>query len=95
MTDLGAPTVRGVDPKGAYLISVAAVDASGHESLLAYPEYRCDSEDLPLVCQVSPTARSSMAERAAAPERKGVRSPLLSVFRSHSRPLPPVIVTVY
>ena len=27
---------------GAYFVSVAAVDAAGHESLFAYPEYRCD-----------------------------------------------------
>jgi Zn-dependent M28 family amino/carboxypeptidase len=28
---------------GAFYVSVAAVDAAGHESLFAYPEYRCDS----------------------------------------------------
>jgi acetylornithine deacetylase/succinyl-diaminopimelate desuccinylase-like protein len=28
---------------GAFYISVAAVDAGGHESLFAYPEYRCDT----------------------------------------------------
>jgi acetylornithine deacetylase/succinyl-diaminopimelate desuccinylase-like protein len=28
---------------GAFYISVAAVDAAGHESLFAYPEYRCDA----------------------------------------------------
>jgi len=33
----------GVDPGAAYFVSVAAVDAAGHESLFAYPEYRCDS----------------------------------------------------
>jgi hypothetical protein len=31
-------------PAGAdYFISVAAVDAEGHESLYAYPEYRCSA----------------------------------------------------
>jgi peptidase M28-like protein len=28
---------------GSYYVSVAAVDAAGHESLYAYPEYRCSS----------------------------------------------------
>jgi hypothetical protein len=28
---------------GLYVVAVAAVDAEGHESLFAYPEYRCDS----------------------------------------------------
>ena len=35
--DLGIPAAT------AYYISIAAVDAAGHESLYAYPEYRCDS----------------------------------------------------
>jgi acetylornithine deacetylase/succinyl-diaminopimelate desuccinylase-like protein len=30
-------------PSGSYYVSVAAVDAAGHESLYAYPEYRCSS----------------------------------------------------
>jgi acetylornithine deacetylase/succinyl-diaminopimelate desuccinylase-like protein len=30
-------------PSGSSYISVAAVDAAGHESLYAYPEYRCSS----------------------------------------------------
>ena len=33
----------GIPPATAYYVSVAAVDAAGHESLYAYPEYRCDS----------------------------------------------------
>jgi Zn-dependent M28 family amino/carboxypeptidase len=37
------PAALGVDPSSPYFLSVAAVDASGHESLFAYPEYRCDS----------------------------------------------------
>jgi Zn-dependent M28 family amino/carboxypeptidase len=32
-----------VDPSNPYFVSVAAVDAAGHESLFAYPEYRCDA----------------------------------------------------
>jgi hypothetical protein len=31
----------GLASGGAFYISVAAVDAAGHESLFAYPEYRC------------------------------------------------------
>jgi hypothetical protein len=42
----------GVDPAGPYFVSVAAVDASGHESLFAYPEYRCDARG----CGVPPDA---------------------------------------
>jgi hypothetical protein len=33
----------GLTGSGAFYISVAAVDAAGHESLFAYPEYRCDT----------------------------------------------------
>jgi hypothetical protein len=32
-----------LDPATPYFVSVAAVDAAGHESLFAYPEYRCDA----------------------------------------------------
>jgi hypothetical protein len=35
----------GIPPATAYYVSVAAVDAAGHESLYAYPEYRCDSRN--------------------------------------------------
>ena len=37
-----SPGALGVDASTAYFVSVAAVDAAGHESLFAYPEYRCD-----------------------------------------------------
>jgi Zn-dependent M28 family amino/carboxypeptidase len=37
-----APSALGVDPTQPFFVSVGAVDASGHESLFAYPEYRCD-----------------------------------------------------
>jgi hypothetical protein len=37
-----APSSMGVDPTKPYFVSVGAVDANGHESLFAYPEYRCD-----------------------------------------------------
>jgi hypothetical protein len=33
----------GIPPATAYYVSIAAVDAAGHESPYAYPEYRCDS----------------------------------------------------
>jgi hypothetical protein len=35
----------GIPPATAYFVSIAAVDAAGHESLYAYPEYRCDSRN--------------------------------------------------
>ena len=38
--DLGIPSAT------PYYVSIAAVDASGHESLYAYPEYRCDSSNV-------------------------------------------------
>jgi hypothetical protein len=37
------PAGLGVDATNPYFISVGAVDARGHESLFAYPEYRCDT----------------------------------------------------
>jgi hypothetical protein len=37
------PASLGVDATSPYFISVGAVDAQGHESLFAYPEYRCDT----------------------------------------------------
>jgi hypothetical protein len=33
----------GIATSTAFFITVAAVDAKGHESLFAYPEYRCDA----------------------------------------------------
>jgi Zn-dependent M28 family amino/carboxypeptidase len=36
------PAVLGVEPIRPYFVSLAAVDALGHESLFAYPEFRCD-----------------------------------------------------
>jgi acetylornithine deacetylase/succinyl-diaminopimelate desuccinylase-like protein len=33
----------GLASSGVFYISIAAVDAAGHESLFAYPEYRCDT----------------------------------------------------
>ena len=33
----------GLKPGSSFYVSVAAVDAEGHESLYAYPEYRCSS----------------------------------------------------
>jgi Peptidase family M28 len=42
----------GVADAPSFFVSVAAVDAAGHESLFAYPEYRCD----PSGCVVPPAA---------------------------------------
>lgn len=39
---LSVPNDLGI-PSGSYYVSVAAVDVGGHESLYAYPEYRCNS----------------------------------------------------
>jgi hypothetical protein len=47
-----APSDLSVDPGTAYYVSVAAVDAGGHESTFAYPEYRCDESG----CVVPPDA---------------------------------------
>jgi acetylornithine deacetylase/succinyl-diaminopimelate desuccinylase-like protein len=45
-------------PEGqTFLISVAAVDAQGHESLFAYPEFRCDAT----ACAVPPGATDPAA----------------------------------
>lgn len=41
-SDTVSPADLGVDSSSPYFVSVAAVDAAGHESLFAYPEYRCD-----------------------------------------------------
>lgn len=35
----------GIPPATPYYVSIAAVDAAGHESLYAYPEYRCTSKN--------------------------------------------------
>jgi hypothetical protein len=35
----------GIPPATPYYVSIAAVDAAGHESLYAYPEYRCNSKN--------------------------------------------------
>jgi hypothetical protein len=38
-----APSDLGVVGAASLYLSIAAVDAAGHESLFAYPEYRCDA----------------------------------------------------
>lgn len=53
------PAALGVDPASAYFLSVAAVDAMGHESLFAYPEYRCDAAG----CVVPPGALAITATK--------------------------------
>jgi hypothetical protein len=47
-----SPADLGLSGSAAFFISVAAVDAHGHESLFAYPEYRCDRTS----CLVPPAA---------------------------------------
>ena len=49
----------GIEGGGAFHVSVAAVDAAGHESLFAYPEYRCDSTS----CVVPPGSLDITAQR--------------------------------
>jgi acetylornithine deacetylase/succinyl-diaminopimelate desuccinylase-like protein len=44
------PAALGVAGAPAFFVSVGAVDAGGHESLFAYPEYRCDGSG----CVVQP-----------------------------------------
>jgi hypothetical protein len=51
------PASLGVDPTNPYFVSVGAVDSLGHESLFAYPEYRCDSAQ----CVVPPAAMNITA----------------------------------
>ncbi len=45
-----SPTALGITPGDDFFISVAAVDSAGHESLFAYPEYRCDATE----CVIQP-----------------------------------------
>ena len=54
--DLGIPAAT------AYYVSIAAVDAAGHESLYAYPEYRCDSKN-----RCSPPANALNVTAIATP----------------------------
>jgi hypothetical protein len=44
------PADLGIAGAASFFVSVAAVDAGGHESLFAYPEYRCDGNG----CVVQP-----------------------------------------
>jgi hypothetical protein len=53
------PAGLGVDSTQPYFISVAAVDARGHESLFAYPEFRCDTSG----CVVPPAALNVTATK--------------------------------
>jgi len=48
----------GLTSDQAFFVSVAAVDAAGHESLFAYPEYRCAT-----TCQVQPGSLDVTASR--------------------------------
>src|SRR5260370_11822852 len=53
------PSGLGVDSTQPYFISVAAVDTRGHESLFAYPEFRCDASG----CVVPPAALNVTATK--------------------------------
>jgi hypothetical protein len=44
-----SPAVLGITGGQPFFVSVASVDAAGHESLFAYPEYRCGT-----VCEIQP-----------------------------------------
>lgn len=46
-----SPPELGIPAGASFFISVAAVDAAGHESLFAYPEYRCST-----ACEVQPAS---------------------------------------
>jgi hypothetical protein len=46
-----SPSTLEIPSGTSFFISVAAVDADGHESLFAYPEYRCGT-----VCEVQPSS---------------------------------------
>jgi hypothetical protein len=48
----------GIGGAPAFFVSVAAVDAAGHESLFAYPEYRCDATS----CVVQPGSTAVTAK---------------------------------
>ena len=49
----------GVAPGDSFFVSIAAVDAAGHESLFAFPEWRCDVD----ACAVPGTALQFKAVR--------------------------------
>jgi len=46
------PAELGVTAGQSFFVSVAAVDAKGHESLFTYPEFRCDAT----ACVIPPGA---------------------------------------
>jgi hypothetical protein len=51
----------GLNPGDSFFVSVASVDENGHESLFAYPEFRCDSN----AC-VTPANANNVRAPAAA-----------------------------
>ena len=59
----------GIPPATAYYVSIAAVDAAGHESLYAYPEYRCNSTN---TCQQPADALNVTALATPTPAVKGL-----------------------
>jgi hypothetical protein len=56
----------GLNSGDSFFISVAAVDSSGHESLFAYPEFRCDST----ACAIPPGALNITAPLPPPPPAK-------------------------
>jgi hypothetical protein len=52
LTKIIAPADLGMADTPAFFVSVAAVDAAGHESLFAYPEWRCNAQG----CAIEPDA---------------------------------------
>jgi hypothetical protein len=53
------PVELGMTAGQSFFVSVAAVDAKGHESLFAYPEFRCDAT----ACAIPPGALAVTASR--------------------------------
>ena len=67
----------GIPPATPYYVSIAAVDAAGHESLYAYPEYRCDSTN---TCSQPPDALNvtAIATPTPTPTPTATPTPALS-----------------
>jgi hypothetical protein len=61
-----SPGALGLNPGDIFFVSVGAVDKSGHESLFAYPEVRCDSN----ACAIPPYAGNVTAPLPPPPPAK-------------------------
>ena len=51
-----SPQALGLSPGDSFYVSVASVDAKGHESLFAWPEVRCDSSACVIPAYAAPAA---------------------------------------